>query len=153
MRNFSAQFRFVFFFICTVIELLKRIIFLPQFSFYSHIYAYSDIVLHALFLSLNSLSILFYLQHKRAFKTRYLSAKILILFLCIRRFRHRLQCVISMPQIALYSVSFVTHESFFNAFILCQSSLCILSICWFRHPFKCDISQPKFALYSFQFAM
>ena len=40
-----------------LLELQKRVIALSFFSLYSHLYAYSDIFLHALFLSLNSIFI------------------------------------------------------------------------------------------------
>ena len=83
MRYFSAPIRFVFFFICNVRELLKRVISLRQFSLYSHLFADKAFVLNAVFLCLNSLCILFYLQWKRSSKTRYFSAAILFVFVFV----------------------------------------------------------------------
>ena len=108
MRYFSAPIRFVFFCICNVRELLKRVISLLQISLYSYRYADTEIVSNALFFSLNSLCILFYLHDKRAPKLRYFSAAILFVFLSICRFRHCIKCVISQPQFALYSFLFIT---------------------------------------------
>ena len=108
MRYLSPFIRLVFFFICNVNELLKRVISLPQFSLYFYPIAHSDIFLNALSLSLNLHCNLVYLQNMRASKTRKLSAAILIVFLYICRFIYCFKCVISQAQSAVYSFLFAT---------------------------------------------
>ena len=164
MRYFSTSIRFVFFYICNIRELLKRAISPPQFSLYSHLFADSDIVFNALFLSLNSLCILIQLQHKRASYTHYFSAKVLFVFLSFCRFRYRFECVFSKLHFALYSfficnvrkhlkrvislylqLKKASKTRYFSAKIL----FVFPSILRFRYRFKCVIFQPQFALYSF----
>jgi len=118
---------------------------LPQICLFSFVFADSDIVQNALFLSLNSLCILFSLRHKRASKTRYFSAKILISFLPICRVRHLyfsasirfpffliwytrefLKRVIFLPKISLNFYLFEDSIIVLNALFLSLNLLCIL---------------------------
>jgi len=59
MHYFSASISFIFFIICNIRQLLKRVIFLQKFSSYSYLIEDSDIVSYVLFLCPNSFCIFF----------------------------------------------------------------------------------------------
>ena len=125
MPYLSATIRFQFFFFCNIRELLERVISLPKFSLFSYLFADSDNLLNALFISVYSLRILFYLQLKRASITRYLAAKGLTVFLSIWKFRHCFTCDISQPEFALYSYLYANSDIVLKALFLSLDSLCI----------------------------
>jgi len=176
MRYLSASNRFVFSLIWNIRELLKCVTSLPKVSLYSYLFASSDIRFKCV-ISLPQFLLLFffYLQRKRASKTRYISAAILFAFFSIWKLRHRFKRVNSQPQLALYSFSFATLEIFLNALFFCRNSLCILIyvhtqtsfeiryfsasirfviffICNKRELLKRIISLPKFSLHSYLLA-
>jgi len=140
MRYFSTSIRFVFFYICDIRELLKRVISLPKLSLHFYLFADLDIVINALFICLNSLCILFYLILKRASKTRYFSADghslRLSEFVLFSFFHPRKTCVWS--QLFLYSFQFSHSDIVLFALFLSLSLHCI--------------SMQKFSLYSYLFA-